>query len=211
MFDTMITPTQESLDIVQWISGTLLTFHHHYHILYDVARMFPGHVDYLEIGAFHGASAALMLQRPDTSVITIDNGEYVKQEEVERNVGWFNTHHNKFQYVLGDSHQLVTKNRVVELLPDGVDILFIDADHSENGVFIDFSLYHRIVRLGGFLVFDDYNDAQYNPQVHWVVDKIVAGLEDFKIIGTIKNHLKALPEDITEGNCFIIQRIWTEK
>ena len=40
--------------------------------------------------------------------------------------------------------------------PSGIDLLFIDGDHHKKAVMNDFRNYFKLVRSGGFIVFDDY-------------------------------------------------------
>ena len=86
----MIIPSQESLDLVKSISDNMIrnTFHHHYHILYDIAKLYPKdyQVQYVEIGAFAGGSACLMLQHPNIKVISIDLGTPIEPQIVAQNV-----------------------------------------------------------------------------------------------------------------------------
>jgi len=203
-----IIPSKKSLDIVREISTEVPTFHHHFHILYDIAQTHTGHVDFMEIGTFHGASACLMLQRPDTRVVTMDLGGYVGEEKVLDTLKKFNIHDNDFSYIQYDSHSLKTRFHVGDLFPTGVDILFIDADHSRDGILIDFLLYGDLVRQSGYLVFDDYNDFLCNPQVHVMIDELMECACGWNIIGTISNTLGAYaePDNIPAGNCFIIHK-----
>jgi len=203
-----IIPTQESLDIVREIAKSVRTFHHHYHILYDIARLFLGDINYVEIGTFHGASACLMLQRPNTNVITIDKGVYVPKEEVINNLSRFNlnSHSNQFYYMEKDSQKYSTMLLVSKMLLLGIHILFIDGDHSPEGLIRDFNLYEKLIVKNGYIVFDDYNDLEYNPQIKPIIDVFTNGLYGYEIIGTIKNKLGAEPKDIKEGNCFIIKK-----
>ncbi|MDX1504015.1 MAG: class I SAM-dependent methyltransferase [Thermoanaerobaculia bacterium] len=55
----------------------------------------------------------------------------------------------------GDSGSAEMIARVRELLPDGVDFLFIDGDHSYEGVRRDFEAYRGLVRPGGLIAFHD--------------------------------------------------------
>jgi predicted O-methyltransferase YrrM len=201
-------PTQKSLDLVEEISKSIKTFHHHYHILYDIAEMFVGHINFFEIGTFQGASSALMLQRPNVTIITLDTGTYVKREEVIGNLNKFNIHKNIFWYIEEDSHQMKTKDKVksIDLITPGIDILFIDGDHSEKGVTIDFLLYNDLIRKGGYVVFDDYNDYEFNPQVKLAVDRIMSERTGWEVIGSIKNTLNAPPADHKDGICYVIQK-----
>jgi predicted O-methyltransferase YrrM len=217
----MITPTKESLDMVRAISDSVPTFHHHFHILYDIARLFTGYVHYAEIGTYRGASACLMLQRPMTIVLTIDKGEHVNKDEVLHNLDSCNIHNNRFIYIEGDSHTEKIKDAVKGFLGK-IDILYIDGDHSREGIIRDFELYEPLVSKDGYIVFDDYNDRIYNPQVHDVIYEIVsglldssyaAGLKEYQIIGTLENNLGAYClYDIKGGNCFIVKKlVWKRK
>ena len=78
----MIKHTQESLTLTRTISDSInnQTMHHHYHILYDIANTYSKdtNITYVEIGCYAGGSACLVLQRPNTKVISIDLGELIK-------------------------------------------------------------------------------------------------------------------------------------
>jgi predicted O-methyltransferase YrrM len=215
MCDALV-PTQESVDLVRKIGESVKTFHHQYHILYDIARLFEGPINYVEIGTFEGASACLMLQRPQTKVLTVDWGNYVTRKEVIDNLNKFNIHNNKFLYIEGNS-QTAGVRAIVKEFAECIDILFIDGDHSRQGILKDFEMYEPLVSKNGYIIFDDYNDVKYNPQVNFVVNDIVqnllgseyaVGLKEFEIIGTFKNDLKAFcPYDIPHGNCFVIKKL----
>lgn len=57
--------------------------------------------------------------------------------------------------VRGDSHQQSTINTVKDSLQNKIDLLFIDGDHSYNGVRKDFTDYSPLVRKGGWIAFHD--------------------------------------------------------
>ena len=61
----------------------------------------------------------------------------------------------KTEIVWGNSHRGSTRRAVGEHLDEGVNVLFIDADHTYDGIKQDFELYHDLVRVGGFVVFHD--------------------------------------------------------
>jgi predicted O-methyltransferase YrrM len=62
--------------------------------------------------------------------------------------------------ISGDSHHKATWLKVVEQLDgDPVDMLFIDGDHSLDGVTADVDDYGKLVRSGGWIVFHDINAA----------------------------------------------------
>jgi predicted O-methyltransferase YrrM len=57
--------------------------------------------------------------------------------------------------VLGDSHEPDTLERLEALLDRPVDMLFIDGDHTYDGVKADYELYSPLVRPGGLIGFHD--------------------------------------------------------
>jgi rod shape-determining protein MreB len=77
----------------------------------------------------------------------------------------------------------------------------------KDGVIADFNMYSDLIRIGGYVVFDDYNDCLYSPDVKKVVDSLIPSLSDYEIIGTFKNDLQAYPSELEEGNCFVIKKL----
>jgi predicted O-methyltransferase YrrM len=73
--------------------------------------------------------------------------------------------------VLGDSHRQVTKDELVALL-DGrpIDLLFIDGDHTYDGVRADWRMYGPLVRFGGLVAFHDICHHALFPDVR--VDRL---------------------------------------
>jgi len=201
-----IKPTQYSLDLVREITNQVQSMHHHYHILYDIANTYPDDytLNYLEIGCYAGGSSCLLLQRPNTNVITIDLGTPIHPAIVEHNVQKFNRHNNQFKYIQGNSADPAIINQITE----DIDILFIDGDHSYNGSLNDFNNYSKLVKNNGYIIFDDYNDLGGGCKVHEMVDELVITLDRYEIIGTIKNDLGAngFEDNFKDGNCFIIRK-----
>lgn len=208
--------TQLSLDMVRQIATDVPTFHHHYHILYDIANTFGDKkINYVEIGAYAGGSSCLMLQRLNTTIISVDLGEPISKEVVFSNIIQYKKNNNYYKYIQGNSQTQETKDRVIETLSNSrvlgytnkIDLLFIDGDHSFDGVLADFNTYSDLVNIGGYIVFDDYNDSVHSPNVKLAVDSLLPSLVDYEIIGTFENTLGAYPSELKEGNCFVVKRI----
>lgn len=202
--------TQQSLNLTQEISDKIndQTFHHHYHILYDIANTYPEDqvITYVEIGCYAGGSACLMLQRPNTKVISIDLGHPISPSIVHDNVAQLNHLKNPYYYIQGNSQTYETVDLLKDITQE-IDILFIDGDHSYQGVINDFLLYKDLVKPEGYIVFDDYNDFKYSPEVKVAVDAIIPTItEQYDIIGTLSNTYNARPDWIKEGNDFIIRK-----
>jgi predicted O-methyltransferase YrrM len=202
--------TQRSLNLTQEISDKIndQTFHHHYHILYDIANTYPEDqiITYVEIGCYAGGSACLMLQRPNTKVISIDLGHPISPNIVHDNVAQLNHLKNPYYYIQGNSQTYETVDLLKDITQE-IDILFIDGDHSHQGVINDFLLYKDLVKPEGYIVFDDYNDFKYSPEVKVAVDVIIPTItEQYDIIGTLPNIYNARPDWVKEGNDFIIRK-----
>lgn len=205
----MIINTKKSLEKTQEISDLINdeTFHHHYYVLMDIANTMEGEIDYLEIGCYGGGSASLMLNRPNTNVYSIDLGQPIPKEHVLSNIEKTNVLKNKYEYIQGDSHLMTTKEDALKLV-EKVDILFIDGDHSFNGVIQDYDMYIDMVKDGGYIVFDDYNDSQFSPEVKIAVDSILARTDfNFQKIGCLPNIHNARPTIIKDGNCYIVRKL----
>ena len=204
----MTSPTNYSLTLTRKISDAInnQTFHHHYHILFDIAATYPDEylLNYLEIGCYAGGSACLLLHRPNTDVTSIDLGIPIDENIVKHNIDSLNLHNNNFRYIKGNSKEKSTYSRVSDKL---YDIIFIDGDHSYSGVISDFEMYSTLIKENGYIIFDDYNDSKYSPQVKLAVDFIISNLTEYEVIGTIPNLLGARPIELTEGNLFILRKI----
>lgn len=207
--------TKESLDLTKEISEKInnRTFHHHYYILYDIANTYPKdyHLNYVEIGCYAGGSACLMLQRKNTSVISIDIGHPIEEKIVQGNIDKLNKYKNKFTYIKGDSTLPETFGKL-QSQTNSIDILFIDGDHTYDAVLKDFKQYSRLLKEGGYVVFDDYNDEKHSPEVKIAVDHITEICSnEYEIIGTIKNTYGARPSELINGNDFILRKKINEK
>lgn len=78
----------------------------------------------------------------------------------------------------GDSHDWVTKATVQYWLSDsdqGLDFLFIDGDHTFEGVKQDYEMYSPLVRSGGVVAF---HDACYTGHEAVQVERFVQTLSD---------------------------------
>lgn len=187
----MIKPTKESAELTQKIADAINneTFHLQYNILYDIAKSYSDSklLTYLEIGCYAGGSACLMLQRPNTNVISIDLGGPIPKDRVYENVNKLNVHSNLYTYIQGNSQSIETENQLRHILQNNnVDILFIDGDHSAIGTQKDFEIYSKYVADGGYIVFDDYNDHKYCPEVKPAVDAL--DFTNYEILGEFGNE-----------------------
>jgi len=116
----------------------------------------------LEIGTANGGSLFCFckLARDDTTIISIDlpEGPFgcgypewkipIYQAFVKQN--------QKIYLLRKDSHQQDTLEEVKKILNGNqLDFLFVDGDHSYEGVKKDFEMYSPLVRKGGIIAFHD--------------------------------------------------------
>ena len=90
---------------------------------------------------------------------------------------------------------LVGDSRTIEVDTGEVDLVFIDGDHSYEGVKNDFERFGKRVRIGGAMLFDDAFDEgifkTHSDTVGRVVQGIVAEGE-FKLVKAVNRlaHLE---------------------
>ena len=120
--------------------------------------------NYLEIGTHYGHSFSNMLQsKYKTKFLGIDifkrwgDGKINNMEQLANdNAKKFNVNNYEYKLIKANSHSENTINVVKKYFPNGIDLLFIDGDHSYKGVINDFKNYFPLVNKGGYIIFDDY-------------------------------------------------------
>jgi hypothetical protein len=207
------TITKTSLEKVNYIINNMenKSFHNHYHILYDICDSFNhNEIKYLEIGSYAGGSASLVSSNEKVkNVYSVDLGTPINKEIPIKNVNNFKNKNCEYLYFQGSSFDQNTID-VVKSTVGKVDILFIDGDHSYNGVLNDFKNYSDMVKNGGYIVFDDYMDNIYSPEVKGAVDYIISNLLDnnYEIIGSLVYPELTLTNIVkTSSNEFIIRKL----
>jgi len=118
----------------------------------------------LEIGTFHGGTALVWAHLVDPSdglVYSLDNLD-PKPKMVYRK----HPLKNRIVEIRGDSHSDETKNYVKSILgPSKVDFLFIDGDHTYQGVKDDFFGYAKLVKDGCWIAFHDILDTPFHRNI----------------------------------------------
>lgn len=116
----------------------------------------------LEIGTARGGTLYLWLQAAlkNATVISVDlpGGEFGGAYPACRIPFYqsFARDDQVLHLLREDSHQTQTFDSVKQLLNDqSIDFLFIDGDHTYEGVKADFEMYAPLVRSGGLIAFHD--------------------------------------------------------
>lgn len=174
-----------------------ISFHDQVRLLAYLCTMIedlPG--DIVEIGVWKGKSLSLMNEVCNHArrVIGIDPFALPKQYEE------FSFYKNLlFQdaIILRGFSELCAE-RFYDLSPS-VALLHIDGGHEGRNVLLDFLLYAPSVVSGGVVVFDDYADFRYSPEVGPAVDLLRAGgyFSGFNVLGSVRGF----------ENSYLIQKL----
>jgi len=130
------------------------------HLLEEVANVRPRAM--LEIGTATGGSllAFTRVSAPDAHVLSVDlphgafGGGYPMWKVPLYKA--FATDHQRLDLIRGNSHSQQTFAEVeARLKGRPLDFLFIDGDHTYDGVQADFEQYKSLVRPGGLIAFHD--------------------------------------------------------
>ena len=112
----------------------------------------------LEIGTAMGGTLFL-LSRFSSSKAKLISVDLLTDNISSRNISFYKAiarRRQKIVFLRGDSHNLLTYQRIKKNLKKRkVDLLFIDGDHSYQGVKNDFKMYKTLVKSGAIICFHD--------------------------------------------------------
>lgn len=90
----------------------------------------------------------------------------------------------EMKFIRDDSHKSETFETVSKLAGDGIDFLFIDGDHTYQGVKQDFEMYSQLVSEGGIIAFHDIVNFPDDPSVIEKRRNDIDELEDSHLLWT---------------------------
>jgi predicted O-methyltransferase YrrM len=136
----------------------------------------------LELGTAMGGTFFLLTRAavPDATLISVDlprgpfGGGYLEQKM--RYYETFALPRQKIHLLRMDSHEEGTL-RVIRRILDGncLDFLFIDGDHTYEGVRKDFEMYGKLVRRGGIIALHDI--CPHSPEIDCEVNRFWDGIK----------------------------------
>jgi predicted O-methyltransferase YrrM len=145
----------------------------------------------LEIGCYDGGTT-VFLSNFCKNLITIDQPtparfeqfKYTHGDSSMKGIQYIENKCN-FNYVGGNSHGDDTLQKVKELLGENkLDLLFIDGDHSYNGVKSDFNMYSNLVKSNGMIAFHDIHNSKFHEQhgcfVHRFWEELISDNREHK-------------------------------
>ena len=141
----------------------------------------------VEIGTKNGGTFMIWNEITSAKTISIDlvegiHGGVSFDKTQLRNSKFKNLYGDRCTFISGNSHDLATYNELVKTLNgDKIDFLFIDGDHTYEGVKQDYEMYSHLVNEGGYIAFHDINDTQRHRDQNVYVGKLWNELTGNKI------------------------------
>lgn len=169
----------------------------HLHGLYLIKKFMGSSCKvYVETGSLFGGSLCLVMQDalPCTFVgIDLFDGYYGKKndpisrtrvtlEKTRENIDMLNVHRHPYHLLQGSSYAQATIEKFRQLNM-AIDLLFIDGDHSYQGVINDYVAYKDFMNPDGFIIFDNYGQPNAWEEVETAVSDIPFEKDGFQEIG----------------------------
>ena len=189
--------TEEALSMLRSVQNRIEErgFHEATHILYDLRTHLGNRpVKYLEIGSYTGISSSFVMSHPFPTYATLIDPCVLPTQHFRGTLDQESTIRKNIASIVPNAGCNITRPWDLHVgfspsaLPDGetFDIIFIDGDHSTQGVWTDYNNTISLLRPGGFMVFDDYLDWKDSSDVRGAVDNI-AKITDLIPIGSPRN------------------------
>ena len=134
--------------------------------------------NYLEIGVHNGTSMSYVLQ----SDYKVNNcygidlfedtfySDNLDKNLIYNNLQKLNKNKNNIFLIKGDS----TDKNIIQLFENiKLDIIFIDGNHTYEGVKKDFYNYYTFLSNNGIMIFDDFNEAPTNKGVFKFINELL--------------------------------------
>jgi len=115
----------------------------------------------------------------------------ISDEEMDKRDLWFKERFSNCHFIRGNSHDRETYRKLVDFkysqpalinyhytVNPWIDFLFIDGDHTYEGVKQDFQMYSPLVKKGGLIAFHDINDTELHRSRNVYVAKLWYELKD---------------------------------
>lgn len=134
--------------------------------------------NYLEIGVHNGTSMSYVLQ----SDCKVNNcygidlfedtfySDNLDKNRIYNNLQKLNKNKSNIFLIKGDS----TDKNIIKLFENiKLDIIFIDGNHTYEGVKKDFFNYYTFLSNNGIMIFDDFNEAPTNRGVYKFINELL--------------------------------------
>lgn len=181
----------------------------------------------LEIGTKNGGTLYIWNEiNPNGINISIDKSDGgkhggISEETMDKRDLWFNERFNNCHFIRGNSHdtttlfnffdiinpdwKIVKKTEQFRSVENSVDFLFIDGDHTREGVELDFNWYLGAVKPGGCIAFHDIVISDHHHSRDVYVGEFWKKITELKIFGDPNRciyggHMYEIHEFVEPGN-----------
>tara|TARA_Y100000816_G_C26068288_1_gene561583 strand:+ start:68 stop:607 length:540 start_codon:yes stop_codon:yes gene_type:complete len=166
----------------------------------------------MEIGVHNGGSISMILSSNNKNINIIgidlfedmyDESKHLNKEKFTKyqyfkrdNLSMIKTHNNlnklkeiynnnsNINLIQGNSYFDETEHKFKkEINNNKLDLLFIDGDHTLDGVKNDYERYSKYVKKGGYIIFDDY----HHPIIKEYCNKLLKDNSSIKMITKFKS------------------------
>ena len=126
-----------------------------------VVPVIPENSNILEIGSFEGNSACFWVEEMKPGHITcVDTFEGSIEHTKEETIGLFETFNTNTEEYQKSGIMTVHRGRSHDIMPtlerESFDFIYIDGSHIGSDVMEDAILAHKLLKEGGYILFDDY-------------------------------------------------------
>lgn len=155
----------------------------------------------LEIGTKYGGTLLIWcrlveqmsIDTSKASIISVDMSDGgihggIADEDMDKRDLWFYERFPNVHFIRGNSHEKSTKIKVAEIIRNrrkissgniqDIDFLFLDGDHSYEGIKQDWELYSPFVKKGGIIALHDINDSERHRKRNVFVSKFWNEIKD---------------------------------
>jgi autotransporter strand-loop-strand O-heptosyltransferase len=143
--------------------------------------------NFMEIGTDQGGTFAIWskVSSEDGVRISLDmpHGHFGRSDyDVNDRDKYLKSLGSNVHMIHGDSHDSQMKVTVTQILGDDrLDFLFIDGDHTYDGVKQDYEMYKDLVKPGGWIGFHDISDTEHHRNANCRVDLLWSQLTGNKV------------------------------
>jgi autotransporter strand-loop-strand O-heptosyltransferase len=178
---------EKSVEVIVQESYDLGMVQNHKEI-FEAAKFFKelNVTNFMEIGTDQGGSFAIWSKLSNDGIrISVDmpHGQFGRADynEYERDE-YLKSLGSNVTMLWGSSHEYTMLEEVESILNgDLLDFLFIDGDHTYEGVKQDYEMYRHLVKPGGWIGFHDTKDTEFHRGANCRVDQLWSELEGNKM------------------------------
>jgi hypothetical protein len=136
----------------------------------------------LEIGAYHGANVCCLTKthaiHPDSEIHCVDpwrDYEQYPEYKDKQKTNYSTFIHNISQLNAVDLnkihiHRMKSEEYAKRFQDQSFDIIYVDGNHEKLFVFEDALISHKLIKKGGWIVFDDAHDKQVLEAIQMFVN-----------------------------------------